>query len=364
MTAVTTPSAAPSGNPVDGFEGDEISLFDVGSLLLIHRWRILAWALAGALIAVLPVISDPVRWSSTASFVSEGESVDGAQGGLGRLAGQFGFALPGGAGRNSPEFYAELVTSRSILGQVIDDTINVAEDGTRRTVASLTGVEAVNTARGRELAIRTMRESVALRASKAGILSLSVTTEWPSVSVSVAERILDELNRFNLAAGQSRASEERSFVESRLATQRQQLRDAEGQLSAFLNTNRQFRNSAELTFVHDRLQRDVELRQQVVLELARASEEARIREVRNVRTITVIDPPALPLQPEPRGRARRAVLGFGAGALLGVFVAFLSAFFRARIAAGDPRARRFHALLVDTRRRLFRMPGGREPSRG
>jgi uncharacterized protein involved in exopolysaccharide biosynthesis len=106
-------------------------------------------------------------------------------------------------------------------------------------------------------------------------------------------------------------------VEARLAEARTELVDAENRLATFLERNRRYQDSPELTFEAARLQRQVDLQQQVYASLAQAYEKARIDEVRNTPVLSVVDSPDV--LPGGRGLVRRALLG----ALLGAALAFL-----------------------------------------
>ena len=109
------------------------------------------------------------------------------------------------------------------------------------------------------------------------------------------------------------------------------LREAEDRLQGFLQRNRVI-SSPDLGFEHDRLQRQVTLRQQVYTSLVQNQEEARIREVRDTPVITVLENPRLPVVSEPRRSVLKGILGGLAGGLLGAMIAFL--------AEGVSRARR------------------------
>jgi len=88
---------------------------------------------------------------------------------------------------------------------------------------------------------------------------------------------------------QSQAAAERGFTEERMAEAQEELRAAENELQRFLQNNRQFQNSPELVFQHDRLQRRVAMRQQVYTSLVQSYEQARIDEVPNTPVITVVE---------------------------------------------------------------------------
>jgi uncharacterized protein involved in exopolysaccharide biosynthesis len=358
--AVHAEAVGPSG----AFDTEEISLFDIGSVVLIHRWRLVRYALVGAILAVLPVFFRPPEWTASASFIAETEDVQNNQGGLRRLAGQFGMMAPtSGSFLQLPEFYIELLSSRTLLSRLLADTVTVGEEQpARHKVADLFGFGDRAAGVHDEDALRELRSRMKVTASTVGILTLTVTTEWPAVSAEIANRAIEEVNRFSLHAGQTRASEERRFIDARMAAQQQSLAAAEARLEEFLRANRQFVNSPRLIFEHDRLQREVALQQQVLIELAQAFEQTRLREVRDVRTITVIDAATPPSRPDPRRRAVRAGFGGAAGLLLGVFVAFLRELTRSRQALEDPRAQRFFELLHSAGGMRSRKPSKTLPS--
>jgi uncharacterized protein involved in exopolysaccharide biosynthesis len=128
---------------------------------------------------------------------------------------------------------------------------------------------------------------------------------------------LSLVNDFNLNKRQSQAKAERVFVEGRLAEARGELDSAESAVARFLEANRRIDESPRLKADLARLQRRVDLDQQVYLTLAQGLESSRLDEVRNTPVITIID--------EPEGSARKAgrllvvlILGFVVGAMLGI----------------------------------------------
>ena len=73
----------------------------------------------------------------------------------------------------------------------------------------------------------------------------------------------------------------------------------------------------ELNFQQERLQRQVQLQQQLYTTLSQSFEQAKIEEVRDTPVITVVEPPEAPVRPDPRGLVRNAfltiILGNGSG---------------------------------------------------
>jgi uncharacterized protein involved in exopolysaccharide biosynthesis len=168
-----------------------------------------------------------------------------------------------------------------------------------------------------------------------GILTIAVTTEWPDLSKQIVERLLDEIQVFNLETRRSQAAAERAFIEARVDSARVALNNAEDSMQAFLQANRRYEDSPELTFQAERLQREIARQQQVYTGLVQAFEEARIAEVRDTPVITVLQTPYLPPGPDDRSLLLAIALGLVLGGMGGVVLAFLVEAVR-RPAPGDP----------------------------
>lgn len=180
------------------------------------------------------------------------------------------------------------------------------------------------------------------------MVEVSVQTPWPGLSEILAGRILELVNDFNLQTRQSQAAAEREFVEGRLAVAQDSLRAAEERLADFLEGNRQWSNSPELGFQHDRLQRQVAMRQEVYTSLAEAYEQARIAEVRNTPVITVVEPPERPVKADSRRGLLKLALGVVLGGMLGVFVAFGQEYMARARSEEDQEYREFSGLWAQT----------------
>jgi uncharacterized protein involved in exopolysaccharide biosynthesis len=333
-------------------QDEQISVLALGTVLLRHRVRILRWILLGGVVAALTVLWRPQLYSARLSFVPQGNDI--ARSGLASLAGQLGLTTPVGNLSQSPEFYVGLIKSRELLRPIVHDTIVVAEmQGKRMPFVELSEVRG-STARREELAIERLSKAITASVGRnTGVVHVRVLTKWPSVSLAVASGVLNRVNDFNLKTRQSQAASERRFVEGRLSIARSELRASEDRLQAFLSSNRAIGSSPQLTFERDRLQRDVNLQQQVFTTLAQAYDDVRIREVRDTPTITIVESPAVSTIAEPRGRLKRGVLGLVIGALFGASLVLLGAAMHRREVAGDPDARMFLDTVTDVKRSLF-----------
>lgn len=341
--------------PIDVYprKGNEVSLLALGTTLIRSRWRILRWMLIGAVAAGVTIALRPRVYVASASFTSQ--SGESGPSGLATLAGQMGIQIPTGNESVSPDFYLSLLRSRVVLLPVARDTIQVPElGGARKTVLDLLEIPAGSSQRREELGVAQLQRSIGAAVSKStGVISFTVTTRWRSVSLAIAQDVLDAVNDYNERTRQGQASAERKFIEGRLNLATQELRDAENRLTGFLKTNRTYSNAPDLAISKERLSRDLELRQEVFKTLTQAYEEARIREVRDTPVITVFEAPFAPSLPKPRGLLIGTILGLILGALIGVLLSLTSGLLTRRQESGNTEAEEFANALREAKGQLF-----------
>jgi uncharacterized protein involved in exopolysaccharide biosynthesis len=298
-----------------------VSLLAVVNVMLRHRGLVIGTALALAATVCLVTLLLPRSYTAHATLTPQSRRPSA---GLSGLAAQFGFSLPVPEGGQSPAFYADLLTSRQILGAVVDTRFDFPSDtGTvRGTLIEIYRVKGATPALRRDNAIRQLSGNVeATTVQKTGVIDLSVTERNPVQAKLESDRLIELLNQYNLQTRQTQAGAERRFTEQRLEEVRRDLRAAEDRLQAFLQRNRDYRNSPELNFQQDRLQRDVSLQQQLYTSLAESFEQAKIEEVRDTPVISLVEAPEAPVRPDPRGMLRNGLLALIVGALLGMTLA-------------------------------------------
>lgn len=334
----TDPSPRGPNAPAPGAPrpDDEISLWEVLAVLLRRRGTIVLTTVLVMAAAVVFTLTRPDTFTTQASFRPQGSDASASE--LMALASQFGVRIPGGAGNEevSPAFYAELLASREILHRVADRPFDVQGVGSA-SLAELFEIEEDTEELRLEEAIETLREDVVSiqTGRETGIVTLEVETEWPDLSQMIAQRLLDEIARFNLHTRQSQAAAERVFIQERVDSARNALLTAESAMQSFLQANRQWENSPDLTFQHDRLERDISLRQQVYTTLVQSFEQARISEVRDTPVITVLQAPFFPPGPDENRLLLVLALGVVLGGMTGVVLAFVVEAVK-RPAPGDP----------------------------
>jgi uncharacterized protein involved in exopolysaccharide biosynthesis len=279
------------------------------AVLLRERRLIAAFTAIGLVLAIALALLKGPTYTSTFSFLPQSGEDQGRLG-LASLAGQFGISVGGlGGGSQHPQLYADLLVTRGVLATIARDSVT---DGQRRVpLAEFLRIKGESAPVVLENTIRTLRQQVvttSVASHTTNVVTVSSRTRSPQASLEIAQKLLDGVNRFNVETRKSQAASERRFTEGRLEAEKAALRLAEDALQRFLQGNRQFGNASELAFQRDRLQREVNLHQQIVQGLSQQYEDARIREVRDTPVITIIEQPTLPVIQDSSGRLLNTII--------------------------------------------------------
>jgi uncharacterized protein involved in exopolysaccharide biosynthesis len=320
------------------WEGGAVSGVDIVNIALRH-WRLIVVLPLGLAIAsgAWTAFSDR-SYSASASFVPQSPETRTA-GGASALALQFGLNIGGERPGQSPQFFADLLRSQPVLRAAVESEYTVpAGDGVRR----VTLLEAVGERRSRNgeppwlHAAERLRQSMNVSVGReTGIVRFSVSSRQGPLAEQIASRLLVILNEFNMTVRQMRAQEEVRFISGRLEEAQAGLLMAETGLQEFLQRNRQFADSPELLFEHERLQRQVAMRQDIYTTLLRSQEQARIDGVRDTPVLTTLEQPVA--TSHGPGILYRAILGFLLGLTLAVIIAVVAEISRRNRQRGDPR---------------------------
>jgi uncharacterized protein involved in exopolysaccharide biosynthesis len=267
----------------------------------------------------------PTRWTAEARFFPEASSSIELPRGIGALAGELGFSLPGGDPMSSPDFYAAVMESRALLTRTLETRFSVpGGSADSASLMAILEIEADTPRERNEKGVEWLRDHTSARVDNtSGTVELSVELPDPDLAAAVTSHMVGLLNDFNQGTRTLRARERRKFTEARTAEAQKDLEAAEEDLRAFRSRNRQFEFSPQLTFEHNRLERQVMLRQEVYQTLRREFEIARIEEVNDTPVLTVVDPAVAPAEPSSPKRFRLALVAAVLGLLIGVSLAFL-----------------------------------------
>lgn len=318
---------------------DTASLLDLLAVLVRRRVVVVA-VMAGCTIAALGVaLLFPSTYIATTTFVPEVSSSNQLPAGLAGLAGQVGLSF-GPAVGTSPRFFANVLKSREMMERLLqtrfaDHHGSSAADSI--SLMDLLEVDGDNLLERLQEGRRVLSKRVTARVdAETSIITLSVKTRNRDLSAAVANTLIQYLDEFNTKSRQSKAREQRAFVEGRLKQSAEELRDAELALQSFYEGNRRWQQSPQLVFREGQIRRRVELVQQMYVMLNLEYEKSRIEEVNDTPGITVIDR-AVPIQRRSSPRyglvaAMAIVLGTFSGLTVALGLEYME-----RLKASDPR---------------------------
>ena len=246
------------------------------------------------LLGVTLALVIPRQYPASASFLADGESGRLPLGGaLAGLASQFGVSS---SKSDSPLFYAELLTNRMILLNLLTKQYpaSVVHAAEPRSLADVLRVKKVATPAGREAGLRVLGQRIAARVNpRTAVVDFTVEAETPELAVAIAEDLLVAVDSFNILSRQTRAAAQRKFFAGRVDETAADVRAAEDDLRRFLLSNRVYQSSPSLQLEQDRLLRNVVLRQTLYTALRQQLDQASLDAVRNTPTIVVLVGPLL-----------------------------------------------------------------------
>jgi uncharacterized protein involved in exopolysaccharide biosynthesis len=313
---------------------------------LVRRWKLLLGLpislglIAGLVSLLLPPVYT-AETTVTPVATSPGGAGASALASLAGLAGQLGVST-GGGGSLSPDFIANVLKSREVLTATVQSPFPDRTPGGKQVpLLEILRVEGPSQPARLNRGVRKLGNSIQTKVDRAtGIVTLTVKANDPRLAADIANQMVVILNRFNLERRQSQSREQARFTRERMLEAAGELRQAEAAQLRFLQANREYQGSPVLEFEGSRLQRAVDLKQEVYVSLVKAYDEARISEVRDTPVITTIDSAVVP---DVRS-APRPVLNTAIAILIGGVIAFILVFLleqRGRVGRSAPEDRSF-----------------------
>jgi uncharacterized protein involved in exopolysaccharide biosynthesis len=286
----TTRAAAPAARPVSP------SLQQVAASLVARLpWLVVVPLVVGILVAGLVLLERNYYTSSTALVVQGRAAAAASQ--LAGLAALAGVEVGSASATESPQFYAAVLQGQGIRYALLRRrfaTAGVDADwlAGRDSASLLDILVRPDDASARRLwaGANALAEMTDVGTdTKTGIVQVSVTFTSRTLAADVARAYVDQLTRFNLEIRQSQARARRRFVERRVQEVSAVLLATENAVRDFLSRNRRYQESPSLTFEYGRLQRAVTVQQELYLDLQRQLDAARISEVDDTPSLTIVE---------------------------------------------------------------------------
>jgi uncharacterized protein involved in exopolysaccharide biosynthesis len=345
-----------------------VSLLDILLVLARHKTLIVRSVLVFTLLGVTYALLAPEEFTSEARVVREAQQEGGSlPGGIsaGALSG-FGINLGSSSSGLTPAAYPDVLKSREVrlavvrdtfrfpdaeqpmtyvdyvnqptgpLGTVLDYTlflpwtlkaaIGSRMSGTPEPVGTTDTGEPVIPSEEEDEALRSISDKVSASVAKeTGLMTISVTAGDRQLAAALAKRFLEHFTTRVRGIRTEKVQERLKFVEGRFQEAEKELEVAEDRLAQFLEQN-QNPTTASLRFRRDRLQRQVNFKEQLYSELQSQVTQTRLDLQRRQPVVTVVEEPVPPTQRSAPQRTFIVVLATILGGLFGTIAAFLKTY--------------------------------------
>jgi len=188
-------------NNASHYDPDKINLLEYLRIIYKHRWMILVITMVAMAATIALSLREPRMYQASTSIVPP---INSQQGGLAsRLGSGIGSSLlQGMLNQGSPsDLYVGILNSRAVADALIDrfDLMKVYEEVKTRTDAWMT-----------------LKSSTSIKASREGIVHITVTDRDPNRAAAVCNAYVEELDVQNKRLSAGQATNTRVFLETRL----------------------------------------------------------------------------------------------------------------------------------------------------
>jgi uncharacterized protein involved in exopolysaccharide biosynthesis len=277
------------------------------------------------------VLQKNVYSSSTKLILqTSGSSLGGSLGALASLAG-----MDASSKSSDPSLYIEDILRSTDLAQAVLDRPwkgGKAEADTSKAflLRDFWGTKSDTTvsdwvAKEREGLIQRLNNGkyiAVARNKKSGVITLSTQFEDPRLSYDINRFLVETVNDILVNRLSGKAGENRKFIESRAKEVKESLTRDEIALRNFRANNR-VRTDPEYQLEEGRLQRSLQIDQEIYLQLVKQYEMAKIDEAKDIPVLDVIDSPRLPMTKSGPNRKLIVLAGGMGGLILGLFASLL-----------------------------------------
>ena len=272
----------------------------------------MALTLIGAAAGVGTALLLPSEWTSSTAFIAQGASTLNIPSALQGLVASVGITS---AKDFSPQFYADLLTSRPVLEAAVLSRYRVPDGDSTSRESYLTVEHLAKGPVERQLAagVKRLGERVAARADvRTNIITVDVTARYPTLARDIARTLLTSLDSLNIGFRQRQSRQLREYFEGRVQDMKRELDSAEDALLGFMERNR-VTASPQLQMEQLRLQRNADMKRAIYTTVSQQYEEARMQEARNVPVLTILSDPSVPTKRSAPPRRLIVVLGAALG---------------------------------------------------
>ncbi len=272
--------------PHDGTPTAE--MLHVMHLLWRKRRPIALATTALTLCAVIIVLLVPKYYSASSVLLPQTD-----QSPLASLAGLTGLASFAGinVGQTPIEdLFPQIMQSEAVLREVIYAKYHSTEFQQPVNLIEYWGIAEDSPLRDFEVALKKLQKQLDISVDrKTNVITITLLMKEPQLAADVVNKVTSELDSFVRTKRSTQASEQKKWIEGRLAEVKEALRTSEDALKDFREKNHSIQGSPDLSLTDSRLSRDVDMNSSLFLDLSRQYEMAKIEEVKNIPVINILD---------------------------------------------------------------------------
>jgi uncharacterized protein involved in exopolysaccharide biosynthesis len=328
--------------PVAPDEFEEIHLIDYVNVLLKRRWLIVAGVFISVFLTGIISKRMPPVFTASAKFLPS-KNPD--------MISRMGTLVGGGKVETfednvTSEYYTELLKSSPFLERIANKKFFSKKFGGEVELISYYKIKENNDTLKLIKTIKAISES--LKASidrNTKVITLSYSTTEAELSAAIVNSFLDELITYNQDIRDSKAKQNRIFIERQLDDNQKLLKKAEAELADFTARNRKIA-TPELEVELDRLKRNVKMQEEVYITLKKQLELAKIEEQERKPAIEVIEKASAPLYKSKPKTKMNVILAAFVSFFLFAGLAFVLEYL-GKLNPADERNREFLKYLND-----------------
>jgi uncharacterized protein involved in exopolysaccharide biosynthesis len=323
-------------------EFEEVHLIDYVNVLLKRRWLIVVGVFISVLLFGIVSKRMPPVFTASAKFLPS-KNPD--------MISRMGTLVGGGKVETfednvTSEYYTELLKSSPFLERIAGKKFLSRKFGGEVDLISYYKIKEGNET------LRLVKATGAISGSlkvsidrNTKVITLSYSTNEPELSAAIVNAFVDELIIYNQDIRDTKAKQNRIFIEKQLDENQKLLKKAEDELTIFTSRNKKI-VTPELEVELDRLKRNVKMQEEVYITLKKQLELAKIEEQERKPSIEIIEKAAAPLYKSSPKTRRNVILAAFLSFVLFAGVAFVLEYL-GKMNPADERNRLFLKYLND-----------------
>jgi uncharacterized protein involved in exopolysaccharide biosynthesis len=301
-------------------EEEEVHLINYVNVLLKRRWLIVLGVFFCVVITGIYSKRQPSVYTASAKFLPSRNPEMTSR--MGTLIGTSG-RIESFQNNVTSEYYTVLLKSSPFLERIAYKKFFSKELGEEVDLISYYQIEADNETERLIKATRVIGGGLELSTARTTkVVSLSYSSGEPELSAAIVNAFLEELITYNQEVRDSKAKQNRIFIEERLEENRKLLKKAEAELADFTTKNKKI-VTPDLVIELDRLKRNVKVQEEVYVMLKKQLELAKIEEQEKKPVIEIIEKASVPLYKSSPKTKRSVILAGFVSVFLFICLAFV-----------------------------------------